>query len=270
MDGPRMVWTNGTEAYENMAPAFRENLGGDDDARRQLLAKFWCKVLWVDPVTSRRIEHQRVDAGYLDLSEAYHDSVEEAYFRSGDCTLSAEGHKVGGDYFWRPPGWVHKAWSDGGFDTIICMEGEVASEESGRVSRVICADDHAGHQDRDGVEGGIGPRGYVRQLESRYMNWRSFDSAVVGLTAPELLGKTLSANADTGACTVLVQAPAGWSEVAPTVPRERFIVNTAGSMTVDGQELGECSLVRIPAGEAGPTIGSAEGVELFIKVCEAT
>lgn len=269
VDGPRMAWINGMDAYQTMEPAFRENLGGDDAGRRAMLAKFWLRPLWIDPVTTRRIDHVRTEAGYLDLSEAYHDSVEEAYFRGGDCTLSAEGLQVAGDYFWRPPGWVHKAWSTGGFDTIICMEGEVASEESGRVSRVICADDHAGEQARDGVAGGIGPRGYVRHLESRFMPWRPVDASVVGLASSRLVSKVLSSNVDTAACTVLVRAPEGWSEPLAPSTRERFIVNVEGSITVDEQVLGECSLVHVPAGETGPVVSAGDGVELFVKVCEA-
>jgi hypothetical protein len=264
-----MTWVNGMDAYEAMEPAFRENLGGDDAGRRAMLAKYWLRPLWNDPVTTRRIDHVRTDPGLLDLSEAYHDSVEEAFFRSGDCTLSAEGLQVGGDYFWRPPGWVHKAWTTDGFDTILCMEGEVASEGSGRVSRVICANDHAGEQVRDGTEGGIGPRGYVRHLESRFMPWRPVDVDVVGFASVDLVGKVLSSNVDTAACTVLVRARAGWSETLPAVARERFVVNVKGSVTVDGQTLGECSLVHVPAGDAGPLFSAAENVELFVKVCES-
>jgi hypothetical protein len=265
VDGPGMTWINGKDAYETMEPAFRENLGGDDAGRREMLAKYWLRPLWIDPVTTRRIDHVRTEPGYLDLSEAYHDSVEEAYFRGGDCTLSAEGLQVAGDYFWRPPGWVHKAWSTGGFDTIICMEGEVASEGSGRVSRVICADDHAGQQERDGAAGGIGPRGYVRRLESRFMPWRPLDVEVVGLPGPGLVGKVLSSNVDTAACTVLVRAEAGWSATAAPISRERFLVNVSGTLTVDGEQLGECSLVHVPAGEDGPSLVAPEGCELFVK-----
>ena len=210
---------NGRDAYETMEPAFRNNFGGDEDQVRGLLSKYWMRSLWLDPESTRRIDHIRTEPGYVDLSEAYHDSVEEGFFRGGDCTLSAEGLMVAGDYFWRPPGWVHKAWTTDGFDTILCMEGEVDSEGSGRVSRVICADHEAGEQSRDGEEGGIGPRGYVRRAESRYMPWGRLDDAVVGLgTSSRSKGKVLSSNVDSGACSVLVQARAGWSQQVAGVP----------------------------------------------------
>lgn len=270
VDGPAMDWINGMDAYEKMDAEFRRNLGGDDETLRGLLAKFWLRPLWVDPVTTRRIDHIRTEPGYLDLSEAYHDSVEEGFFRGGDCVLSAEGLQSRGDYFWRPPGWVHKAWSTHGFDTILCMEGEVASEESGRVSRIICADHEAGHQARDGEEGGIGPRGYVRHAESRYMPWSPIDGNAAGFEpSPLLAGKVLSSNVDTDACSVLVRASAGWSGSISAVARERFVVNTTGSVTADGQLLGDCSLIHIPAGDAGPAMSVSEDVELLVKVCEA-
>ena len=69
------------------------------------------RSLWLDPATSRRIDHVRTEPGYRDLCEAYHDSVEEALFLGGDATLVAEGDFQAGDYFWRPPGWVHAARS---------------------------------------------------------------------------------------------------------------------------------------------------------------
>jgi hypothetical protein len=263
-----LAWVNGRDAYETMEPAFRDNFGGDADQVRELLSKYWMKSLWLDPSTTRRIDHVRTDAGYVDLSEAYHDSVEEGFFRGGDCTLSAEGLMLPGDYFWRPPGWVHKAWTTDGFDTILCMEGEVDSEESGRVSRVICADHEAGEQSRDGADGGIGPRGYVRHGESRYMPWRPVDDAVVGLGG-DVEGKVLSSNVDTDACSLVVRAASGWSHRLSAVPRERFLVNTRGDLVADGQELGECSLVRIPPGEQGPELSATSDLELFVKVCEA-
>lgn len=272
VDGPALAWVNGMEVYDSMEPAFRNNFGGDESEVRALLSKYWMRSLWLDPVTTRRIDHVRTEAGYTDLSEAYHDSVEEAYFVAGDVTLSAEGDFVTGDYFWRPPGWVHKAWSIKGFDNILCMEGELASEQSGRVSRVICADHEAGHQFRDGEGGGVGPRGYVRRQEGRFMPWRPHDDEVTGLdtVAGRLLSKELSNNVGTAACSVLVQLPADWSGAVPARSRERFLVNVSGTMLVDGQPLGSCSLVHIPAGEAGPRISAEEDVELFVKVGEAT
>ena len=70
--------------------------------------------------------------------------MEEALFLGGDATLSAEGDFQAGDYFWRPPGWVHAARSGQGFECVLMMEGETPAEGSGRVSRVIRPDEDAG------------------------------------------------------------------------------------------------------------------------------
>lgn len=272
VDGPAMPWVNGQEVYDSMEPAFRDNFGGDPESVRNLLSKYWMRSLWLDPTTTRRIDHVRAEPGYVDLSEAYHDSVEEAYFIGGEATLSAEGLQVAGDYFWRPPGWVHKAWTEVGFENILCMEGEVASENSGRVSRVICGDHEAGHQRRDDPETAIGPRGYVRRAESRFMPWRPHDDAVTALVprnSGPAVSKLLSSNVETGACSVLVSFPGGLSGGIPAVDRERFLVTTRGELTVDGGVLGPCSLVHIPAGRPGPVVECGPDLELFVKVGEA-
>jgi len=256
-----------------MEPAFRDNFGGDPVEVRALLSKYSMRSLWLDPQTSRRIDHVRAAPGYRDLSEAYHDSVEEAYFLGGVATLSAEGEFQAGDYFWRPPGWVHKAWSEAGFENILCMEGAVPSEGSGRVSRVICGDHEAGQQARDDADAGIGPRGYVRHRETRFEPWRTHLDGETGLEAEpsgRLRSKVLSVNVDTGAASVLVDIPVGWESVVPACSRERFLITTSGAPVVDGAALTECSVVHIPAGEPGPMITCPGAATILVKVCEVS
>src|SRR3954447_4971634 len=122
VDGPSLRWVNGSEVLASMEPAFREHLGGDPTQVADLMSRYSIRTLWIDPVTTRRIDHVQTDPGYVDLCEAYHDSVEEAYFLSGEVELSAEGDFEAGDYFWRPPGWVHMAASPAGFEAILMME----------------------------------------------------------------------------------------------------------------------------------------------------
>ncbi|UMG93705.1 hypothetical protein [Nocardioides sp. TF02-7] len=180
VDNESLPWVNGGEVFASMEPAFRDNLGDDPELVERLLSRYWMKQLWIDG-SSRRIDHVRTDPGYVDLSEAYHDSVEEAYFLGGEATLSAEGTFVAGDYFWRPPGWVHMAEAPEGFECILMMEGEDASEGSGRVSRVVRPDEEAGHNPTASGERAIGPRGYVRRVETRYQVWRAHDDTVTAL-----------------------------------------------------------------------------------------
>ncbi|WP_326554374.1 hypothetical protein [Micromonospora sp. NBC_01813] len=289
VDAEDVPWVNGEQVYDSMEPAFRDNFGGDPDQVRELLSRYWMRSLWLDRDSTRRIDHIRAVAGYRDLSEAYHDSVEEAYFLGGAAELSAEGRLIAGDYFWRPPGWVHKAWSDEGFENILCMEGAVASEGSDRVTRVVCPDHQAGEQaiardtgdkgaaGENGVHAdGVGPRGYLRRVESRHLpwapidaHWSGLDPGVLGLPAGTV-GKPLSRNVATGACSALVRLPAGYAGTPQPVGRERFLVTTSGTATVAGRSLTACSLVHVPAGVPAPTFAADTDVELFVKVGEAT
>lgn len=265
VDGATLPWVNGAAVYESMEPAFRENIGRDRDAALELLSHYHMRGLWLDSKTSRRIDHIRTDPGYEDLSEAYHDSVEESYFIGGTCELTAEGRFEAGDYFWRPPGWVHSATSSTGFDSILMMEGEDSGEGSDRVSRVVRPDEEAGRHRRSGD--GIGPRGYIRRAETRFMVWRDHDDSITRLgNAGGLRAKLLSDNVRTRAASLVVRPAPDWQSTPHPVDRERFLVNTHGSLTVDGQALTEPSLVHIPAGAAAPTLRATESVELLVKV----
>lgn len=270
VDGAQVPWVNGRDAFASMAPAFRDNLG--DPARvDELLSRYWLRPLWADAASSRRIDHVRTDPGYQDLSEAFHDSVEEALFLRGSVELTAEGHLGAGDYFWRPPGWIHSAASGDGFECILMMEGEDAAEGSDRVSRVVRADDEAGRYGRpsDEHEERIGPRGYVRRLETGLLPLEEHEDGQTRLVPDggELLrSRVLSRNALTRSASVLVAVPAGWSGVVPAVDRERFLVLVEGELAVDRRAVGACSLVRIAPGVAGPRLGSPAGCRLLVKV----
>ncbi|WP_162598779.1 cupin domain-containing protein [Nocardioides gilvus] len=262
VDGAAMRWVNGAEVYETMEPAFRDNIGQDREAALTLLRRYNARCLWKDDTTSRRIDHIRADPGYVDLSEAYHDSVEECLVLGGAVELTAEGDFEAGDYFWRPPGWVHSASSPQGFEAILMMEGEDSTEGSDRVSRVVRPDEDAGEHVSQADQ--LGPRGYVRRAESRFMPWRDHDDHGTRLGGGAT-AKVLSLNADTGAETVLVQVPAGWSSLPERSERERFIINTSGALLVDDQELAEPSLVRVPAGVVAPRLHAPGGAELMVK-----
>lgn len=269
VDGRGVAWINGADAFATMTPAFRDNLG-DPDRVAELLGKYWLRPLWTDPDTTRRIDHVRVDPGYQDLSEAYHGSVEEAYFLGGHAVLTAEGEMWPGDYFWRPPGWVHSAASPTGFECLLLMEGDDPDEGSGPVSRVVRPNQDAGSNPLDDTGyGRLGPRGYVRRLETRFLPVAEHDDArsrLIGPATPPLGSRLLSRNVRTGSETVLVTVPPGWTGSVPAANRDRFLVVVGGALTVDGRELTPCSLVRIAAGGPGPELVSADGAEVFVKV----
>lgn len=270
IDGGAVPWVSGREVYDSMEPAFRENLG-DPERVGDLLSRYWMRSLWHDPATSRRIDHVRTDPGYRDLCEAYHDSVEEALFLGGRVTLTAEGDFEAGDYFWRPPGWVHSAATGEGFECVLMMEGESASDASGRVSRVVRPDEDAGRHARPAGGDPIGPRGYVRRKEARFMVWREHDDRVTRLAGPGVPGlrsKTLSTNASAVGLSVLVDVPPGWSQPVPATGHERFLILTEGALTAGGVDLEPCSLIEIPAGVDGPPLATAAGARLLVKVGE--
>lgn len=270
VDAETLPWLTGRDVFASMAPAFRDNLDPHGDPRRveELLGRYHVRVLWLDPDTTRRIDHVRVDPGYLDLCEAFHDSVEEAYFVTGTARLSAEGHFGPGDYFWRPPGWVHAAGSDSGYEAIVGLEGAFPSEGSGPVTRVPCADKDAGRHLAPSHDP-MGPRGYVRHLSSRATPWRGPSQPVAGLLGEDVAVRPLSVNAVTGAATVLVRLPVGWS--APTAPtaRESFLVVVDGALRVDGHEVTFGSLVHTGPGDAPLHVSCTEPTEVLLKVGEA-
>jgi len=262
------AWENGRDVLATMEPAFRDNLG--DPARvDELLGRYWQRSLLRDPATTRRIDHIRCDAGYVDLSDAYHHSVEECLVLAGAVTLSAEGTFVAGDYFWRPPGWVHGARSPEGFEALLMMEGEAPDEGSGRVTRVVRPASEAGTNPLHGEDGAaaVGPRGYVRRVETRYLPWRALGADVLALDG--LAHKPLSENVVTGARSLLARAPAGWDAVCGASACERLLVVVDGELVAGDAVLARGSLVELPRA-GGLPLRSAAGCELLVKAAGRT
>lgn len=269
VDAAALPWLTGRDVFASMAPAFRDNLDphGDPGRVEELLGRYHVRVLWLDPVTTRRIDHVRVDPGYLDLCEAFHDSVEEAYFFRGQARLSAEGDFGPGDYFWRPPGWVHAAGSGTGYEAIVGLEGTSPSEGSGPVTRVPCADRDVGRHLAP-THDPMGPRGYVRHLSSRATPWRTPAPAVAGILGQDVAVRPLSVNSVTDAATALVRLPAGWTApVAPTA-RESFVIVVDGVLGVDGREVTAGSLVHTEPGDTPLRVSCTEPAEVLLKVGE--
>ena len=100
------------------------------------------------------------------------------------------------------------------------------------------------------------------------MVWRDHDDTATGLgtDGTPLRSKMLSLNEETGARSVLVRLPAGWSSTPARTERDRFLVSVRGTMVVDGRPLPPCSLVRIPVAAAAPQIDADGDVELLVKV----
>lgn len=266
-------WINGLEVLETMAPAFRDNLGPAEGVHG-LMSKYNIRVLHQDPVTTRRIDHVQADPGYTDLTCAAHDSVEECLVLSGSLTLDGEGSFGPGDYFWRPPGFVHCARSEEGFEALLMMEGISPEDGSGPVSRLVRPHEIAGENviHVDGEEA-IGPRGWVLRQPVELLPWGGVPEACWPASPGSVVqAKTLSRNVVNGAGTWMVRATEATRIESETSDRERFLVVLSDGVNVSdesGQEpprsLSAMTLVHVPAGSPTPEFQLAQGASLLVK-----
>ena len=258
-------WVNGLQVLETMTPAFRENLGPPEGVEG-LMSKYNIRQLYQDPVTTRRIDHVRADPGYVDLTCAYHDSVEECLVIGGAVTLDGEGLLETGDYFWRPPGFVHCAWSEDGFEAILMMEGISPTDGSGPVSRVVHPHEIAGSNPITTIEeDALGPRGWVRHQASGLLPWASLPEDTWS-NNDALQARTLSFNVNTGAASRIVRARSNTELPSSVSERERFIIVLEGSMRVSGEEnVPAIGLIHVPAGQELTTIHMETGTRFMLK-----
>jgi hypothetical protein len=267
-----MEWQNGLDVVRAMTPEFRDNLGPADEVE-QLYVKYAQKTVRHDPDTTRRFDLVRLDGGYRDLTNAYHDSVEECLMLSGEVSLDGEGHFDADGYFWRPPGWVHAADTTEGFTALLLLQGDDPSEGSGPTSRRIRPDSEAGtnplHPMSDPMA--VGPRGWVRN-HTRFLPWQpghvyarnQGDLALADIDGLNV--RVLSANPFTGGQSVLWRLDPGYQQdggATSTAELELFVID--GSAAVGGEDLRPGSYARIPAGTA-PPLSSTAGATLFVKL----
>jgi hypothetical protein len=267
-----MEWQNGLEVVEHMTPAFRDNLGPRDKVE-DVYRLYNQKTLVHDATTTYRGDLCDLKAGYEDLTNAYHDSVEECFFLTGDCTLSGEGRFVAGDYFWRPPGFVHSAKTDEGFSGLLFLQGESPGDGSGRTSRNIRDVSEAGNNVLEpDLEKAVGPRGWVR-VSSKYLPWingvdysRSQDS-LNGWYADKIDIKVLSSNMHTGAQSILVRFRPGYKEENPSslgASFGGFVISGEGRIGDEVLEAG--TWLSLDSNEQHEPISSENGMTLFCKI----
>ncbi len=269
IDSAQMEWINGLDVLPTMPPAFRDNLGPVEDLAT-MLTNYDVKPLLFEAETTRRIDLVHLRPGYIDLTDAYHESVEECFVLDGEVT--AEESCRTGDYFWRPPGWVHSAHSRDGFLALLMMEGVSPDDSSGFATRVIRPSEEQGTNplvaDPDGA---IGPRGWVRHLRSSMVPWQSGDDffrsegTTDGVSLDALRVKVLSKNHHTGAQSLLVSLSPGFSQARSVQPDTQYTYVISGSLSIDGTDVGPGGFFVRPGGEPFPAIESSEGAELFVK-----
>lgn len=272
-DTETMPWQSGIEVIESMAEEWRKNLGGPEDMLLETFAKHRQKTLRIDPATGHRVDLVDLAPGYADLTAAYHESAEECLVLEGECYLNGEGPILEGEYFWRPPGWVHSAFSKKGMVAIMCQEG--VADDSGPVTRRICPAEMAGTNvlhAGESLEVAIGRRGWVRRLDTRLLPWvpgflaMQREASIGGLDSEHWHCKVLSRNAWTDAQSLLVKLDPGCCQTGSwrsQHDQEFFVLS--GSLRVGDTAVRQGGYVYQPAGVEWPPIISEEGATLFLK-----
>ncbi len=277
IDTATMPWINGLDVLANMAPAFRDNLGPRERVD-DMFARYHRKTLRLDDDTTRRLDLIRVEPGYRDLTNAYHDSVEECLVLEGTVSIDGEGEFRAGDYFWRPPGYVHAAETADGFTALLGFQGVDPDEDSEGASRVIRPDEEAGTNALDGTTEGafaadtVGPRGWVRCSSGLLPE---IPGPVVarhrgpfeGMDLDRLSVRVLSHNPWTDGQTLLVRLLPGYTESGSahgTAAYEHVVLE--GSYEIAGEMHGTGTYLQRPAGVVDHPMTSADGALLYVKL----
>ena len=269
-----MPWTDGLDVVRGMARAFRENIG-PDHLVEGLMAHYHQKTLMHDPETKRRLDLIKVNGGFRDLTNSYHDSVEECFVISGFLSLDGEGEFEPDDYFWRPPGFVHAAGSESGFVAILGFEGEDEAEGSRATSRNIRPDSEAGTNflHPEDLEAAVGPRGWVRRLQTGHLAWLPGPAyartqlALDGMDLDRLQVKVLSHNPWTGGQTLLVRLSPGYAQSAAgshSCRWQHFVLDGEARLGDEIHASG-CYLRRPPGSVEAPMV-SETGALLYVKL----
>lgn len=272
VDTNEMDWENGLDVISHMTEEFRENLGPKDKLE-DVYVKYHQKTLRVDPETKRRIDYIWLEGGYRDLTNAYHDSVEECLVLTGSLWLDGEGEFTAGDYFWRPPGFVHAAGTTEGFTALLSLQGIDAAEASDPTSRRIRPDDEAGtNQKIRDPEAAVGPRGWVLRQPTALLPWvpgkawARCQGQLDGFDVEHMDVKVLSENRISGGQSLLIRLHPGYRQSfagSHQTAVEFFITEGSADLGDVAMPTG-AYLYRAP-GQVEEPLSSAGGATLFLK-----
>ena len=266
-----MEWQNGWDVISMMPDNYKENLGPAEELE-EAYSKYLQKNLSIDAESTFRGDLLDLQPGFADLTDAYHDSVEECFFIAGDCTLSGEQTFYGFHYFWRPPGFIHAATSVNGFKALLFLHGEDASEGSGRASRVIRPTELAGTNAlTSDAAAALGPRGWVK-IDTETVAW--LDQSAFKNLYPTLnafgLGdfsiKILSINPDTLAMSALMKFPPGYEVQSGVWTRGFRAFILEGGLTISAEEMESETWFESEPNEIHQGISSLDGALIFTKI----
>ncbi len=107
----------------------------------------------------------------------------------------------------------------------------------------------------------ISTRPYIEFVQAQCLPWKRIGS---GLARPDVEYKMLSRDAETGACSLLMRYPAGWSREGPEhiVADEEFYV-LEGSLTMDERVYAADQYGFLPAGWTRHNMSSPRGCVLI-------
>lgn len=270
--GDRNPWIRGLDTVAGMPDGYAGNLG-PEGALADTYSRWEQKTLLDDPGTTRRIDLVRLLPGFTDPGPAYHDSVEECFVLAGGCNIDGEGEVAAGDYFWRPPGWVHAASTDTGFLGLLMQEGISPGDASGPATRrERSADDLGRNVLFEDLETAIGPRGWIRRLPSSLMPWvpatvlAGKEDWIPGIDHRSLSIKMLSKNWITGASSLLARFDPGYRDQEPHRLGRRLIGYVmSGQLMINHTTLSQGDLVDVPADSPPISLFSTAGADLFLK-----
>jgi hypothetical protein len=272
LDTQSMPWESGLDYLATLAPAFRDNLGPADQVVANF-SKYRQKNLFLDRDSTRRLDLVQLEPEYSDLTHCCHDSVEEGFLLGGEVVLDGEGTLHGGDYFWRPAGWIHHARTQPGVELLLGFEGR--SNESGPVSRHVCPAQLAGgnHLISTSDEASLGTRGRLCKVPSASLVWQPGEAyarsegSLIGFDLARLSVRVLSRNPRTGQQTALLRLAPGYqqsSSGAHTAWCQMFILS--GGVQWGGEELGKGAFVHRPAATVETAMASHQGALIYAKV----
>lgn len=273
LDSFALPWHNGLDVVRGMAPEFRENLG-PAELVKDLFARYDQKTLLLDPHTTRRIDLVRVQPGYRDLTNAYHDSVEECLVLTGRLHLDGEGTFVAGDYFWRPAGWIHAASTEDGFTAVLMFQGDDPDEASGPTSRRIRPDNEAGRNGlhNDDLDRALGPRGWIRRQPTGLLAWlpgtewsASRHRQLAGWTLQRVEVRVLSENIRSGGQSLLLRLRSGALGLKTILDGALDLYVLDGAIDVGNEQLTSGYFLHVPAGGTLAAISSQDGATLLVK-----
>ncbi|MFN2100444.1 cupin domain-containing protein [Altererythrobacter sp. MF3-039] len=104
-------------------------------------------------------------------------------------------------------------------------------------------------------------RGHIEFIQAQMLPWQRIGH---GLARPDAEYKMLSRDPQTGACSVLMRYPAGWSRKGPEhiLAAEEFFI-LEGSLFMDGHYYGENAYAYLPAGWSRSEMHSDQGCVLL-------